>query len=41
MFGDVTDAERQPARHQLEKYCGRDTEARVWIVDALRYAVVA
>jgi hypothetical protein len=34
-FGDVPDAERWKVRRQLEEYCGRDTMAMVWVVDAL------
>jgi hypothetical protein len=30
--------ERQRVRHQLERYCGRDTEGMVWIVEGLREA---
>ena len=35
-FGDVSEAEREKVRAQLERYCGLDTEGMVWIVDALR-----
>jgi hypothetical protein len=38
-FGDVTAAERQKVREQLERYCGQDTEGMIWLVDALRGAV--
>jgi len=31
--------ERQRVRRQLERYCGRDTEGMVWIVEALLGAV--
>jgi hypothetical protein len=34
-FGDVTEAERQRVRRQLEAYCGQDTEGMLWIVEAL------
>lgn len=34
-FSDVPAAERQQVRRQLEVYCGRDTEAMVWLVDVL------
>jgi hypothetical protein len=35
-FGEVSDAERQRVRRQLEDYCARDTEGMVWLVAALR-----
>jgi hypothetical protein len=35
-FGDVGEEERRRVRHQLEQYCGRDTEGMIWITDALR-----
>jgi uncharacterized membrane protein YebE (DUF533 family) len=35
-FGDVEEAERRRVREELEKYCGRDTEGMIWIMDALR-----
>lgn len=35
-FGDVSEAERQKVREQIEQYCGQDTEGMVWIVEALR-----
>jgi hypothetical protein len=34
-FSDVPDAERQRVRHELEEYCGRDTEGMIWIVKSL------
>lgn len=34
--GDVAEDERQRVRQHLEQYCGLDTEAMIWIVDALR-----
>jgi hypothetical protein len=40
-FGDVSQAERQRVRRQLEVYCGRDSEGMVWIVEALRKLVSA
>jgi hypothetical protein len=38
-FGNVTDAERQRVRRQLGDYCARDTEAMLWVVEALRQNV--
>jgi hypothetical protein len=38
-FSDVPEDERQKVRGQLERYCGRDTEGMIWLVDALRGAV--
>jgi len=35
-FGDVSEAERQKVRRQLERYCGQDTEGMIWTVDAMR-----
>ena len=34
-YGDVLEAERNQVRQDLEKYCGRDTEGMIWIVQAL------
>jgi len=34
-FGDVSEDERRRVRHQLEDYCGQDTEGMIWIVNAL------
>jgi hypothetical protein len=35
-YGRVTPEERQQIRANLEKYCGRDTEGMIWIVEKLR-----
>ena len=35
-YGDVSPEERMKIRGDLEKYCGRDTEGMIWIVDRLR-----
>jgi hypothetical protein len=35
-FGDVSEAERQRVRQQLEDYCGMDTIGMIRILDALR-----
>ena len=35
-FGDMPEAERNKIREDLEKYCGRDTEGMIWIVDKLK-----
>ncbi len=35
-FGDMPEAERAKVMENLEKYCGRDTEGMIWIVDKLR-----
>ena len=35
-YGDVSDKERNKVRSDLEKYCGRDTEGMIWIVERLR-----
>jgi len=35
----ATPAEIAQVRHHLEAYCGMDTEAMVWILDALRRIV--
>jgi hypothetical protein len=35
-FSNVPAQERESVRHQLEIYCGRDTEGMVWILDVLR-----
>jgi hypothetical protein len=35
-FGDVDVFDRQKVREQLEKYCGLDTMAMVWIVEKLK-----
>lgn len=37
--GDVAAEERQRVGHELEKYCGLDTEGMIWIADALRQLV--
>jgi hypothetical protein len=38
-FGDVSKAERQRVRQQLEEYCGRDTAGMIWLLDELRKLV--
>ena len=38
-YGEVSDEERNKVRSDLEKYCGRDTEGMIWIVDKLRVLV--
>ncbi|MFC1894110.1 hypothetical protein ACFLYR_08910 [Chloroflexota bacterium] len=35
-YGDVPEGVREKVRADLEKYCGRDTEAMIWIVDRLK-----
>ena len=35
-YGDMPEAERDKVREDLEKYCGRDTEGMIWIVDKLK-----
>ena len=35
-YGEVSDEERNKVRSDLEKYCGRDTEGMIWIVNKLR-----
>ncbi|MFC1939930.1 DUF2779 domain-containing protein [Chloroflexota bacterium] len=35
-YGDIPEAERAQVMENLEKYCGRDTEGMIWIVDKLR-----
>lgn len=34
-FGDMPEAEIAKTRENLEKYCGRDTEGMIWIMDKL------
>ncbi|MFC1988967.1 DUF2779 domain-containing protein [Chloroflexota bacterium] len=34
-YGDMPEAERTQIMENLEKYCGRDTEGMIWIVDKL------
>ncbi len=34
-YGEVSDEERNKVRSDLEKYCGRDTEGMIWIVEML------
>lgn len=34
-YSDVPEEERRRVRQDLEKYCGRDTEGMIWIVEAL------
>jgi len=35
-YGDMPEAERNKVREDLKKYCGRDTEGMIWIVDKLK-----
>jgi len=35
-YGDVSGEENQKVREDLIKYCGRDTEGMIWIVEKLR-----
>jgi len=35
-YGDMPEADRAQVMENLEKYCGRDTEGMIWIVDKLR-----
>lgn len=35
-YGEVPDADREKIMKDLEKYCGRDTEGMIWIVDILK-----
>ena len=35
-FGDMPEDERAQVMENLEKYCGRDTEGMIWIVDKLK-----
>jgi hypothetical protein len=35
-FGDMPEAEKAQVMDDLEKYCGRDTEGMIWIVEKLR-----
>jgi len=35
-YGDVPEEVREKVMADLEKYCGRDTEAMIWIVDRLK-----
>ncbi len=35
-FADVPRKERERVYAALQKYCGRDTDGMIWIVDALR-----
>lgn len=35
-YGDVSEEEKQKVREDLIKYCGRDTEGMIWIVEKLR-----
>jgi hypothetical protein len=35
-FDHVSDAERRQVRRSLERYCGQDTMAMLWLVDELR-----
>ncbi|MFC1874149.1 DUF2779 domain-containing protein [Chloroflexota bacterium] len=35
-YGEATEEERNKIRTDLEKYCGRDTEGMIWIVEKLR-----
>ena len=35
-YGDVSEEVRGKVRADLEKYCGRDTEGMIWIVDKLK-----
>jgi hypothetical protein len=34
-FGDMSEAEKAKIMENLEKYCGRDSEGMIWIVDKL------
>jgi hypothetical protein len=34
-YGDMPEAERAQVMENLEKYCGRDTEGMIWIMDKL------
>jgi len=38
-YGDMPEAERAQVMENLEKYCGRDTEGMIWIVEKLREVV--
>jgi len=38
-YGDASPEKRKKAREDLERYCGRDTEGMIWIVDALQRLV--
>lgn len=35
-FGEMTDTDKAKVDRSLEKYCGRDTEGMIWIVERLR-----
>ena len=35
-FGRMPRKEKKKARKALKRYCGRDTEGMIWIVDRLR-----
>ena len=35
-YGDATAEKRRQVRHDLEKYCGLDTEGMIWIVENLK-----
>lgn len=35
-YGEVPEADREKIMKDLEKYCGRDTEGMIWIVDILK-----
>ncbi len=35
-YSDMPEDERAPVMENLEKYCGRDTEGMIWIVEKLR-----
>ncbi len=36
IYGDMTETEKTKVMNDLEKYCGRDTEGMIWIVEKLR-----
>jgi hypothetical protein len=36
VYGDRNAADKEELKLDLEKYCGRDTEGMLWIIDALR-----
>ncbi len=38
-YGDVPEEIRDKVRADLEKYCGRDTEGMIWIVDKLKQCI--
>ena len=39
IYGDMPETEKTKVMKDLEKYCGRDTEGMIWIVEKLRELV--